>query len=386
MIDKLDKGTIRWGYRFKSCEFDEDKATIHFENGASFNADLIVGADGLRSQVRAYRDRLIPVNKSKKIKLINTTSPNSTITAARKKEEYSSLENLTISSKVNYNINQLKYIGISVILGLSPIKHPLLTKGGFYVLDNVHCARLFTMPYQDEVGDFSTSVDASQKKSRLTMWQLSFAGLTEDEGLNLKNLNGDEQKRYAMTLVSSWIDVVKEMVQCTAPQDVWATPLYDRDPMTPRHCSDGTADPTHGRVTVIGDACHPMSMFKGQGANQALEDGPLLAKWILQGGGSRKNKRRVNSGLQVAICNFEREMVARTTRKVLDSFEASQRYHSSSSTDPDEYAIDGLPREVSAILIQNLNHLNIGANMNDMENIVIAESKKIQEQLQNDSN
>jgi hypothetical protein len=53
------------------------------------------------------------------------------------------------------------------------------------------------------------------------------------------------------------------------------------------------------RVTVIGDACHPMAMFKGQGANQALMDGPLLAHWLGGGpGGAQKvgNGRRAKAG------------------------------------------------------------------------------------------
>ena len=37
------------------------------------------------------------------------------------------------------------------------------------------------------------------------------------------------------------------------------------------------------RVTLVGDACHPMSMFKGQGANQAMADAPLFTE-CLQGG------------------------------------------------------------------------------------------------------
>ena len=46
----------------------------------------------------------------------------------------------------------------------------------------------------------------------------------------------------------------------------WA--LYDRDPI-PQW--------TRGRVTVLGDAAHPMLPYLGQGACQALEDGVVLA-------------------------------------------------------------------------------------------------------------
>jgi salicylate hydroxylase len=44
--------------------------------------------------------------------------------------------------------------------------------------------------------------------------------------------------------------------------------LYDRDPL-PRW--------THGRLTLLGDAAHPMLPHLGQGANQAIEDAMALA-------------------------------------------------------------------------------------------------------------
>ncbi len=53
---------------------------------------------------------------------------------------------------------------------------------------------------------------------------------------------------------------------------IWA--LFDRDPL-PRWSA--------GRVTLLGDACHPMYPFMAQGAAQAIEDGATLAALLAQG-------------------------------------------------------------------------------------------------------
>jgi salicylate hydroxylase len=50
----------------------------------------------------------------------------------------------------------------------------------------------------------------------------------------------------------------------------WA--LFDRDPL-PRW--------SDGRVTLLGDACHPMPPFLAQGAALAIEDAVVLARCLI---------------------------------------------------------------------------------------------------------
>jgi salicylate hydroxylase len=51
-------------------------------------------------------------------------------------------------------------------------------------------------------------------------------------------------------------------------RDTFQTALFDRDPLPSW---------TKGRLTLLGDAAHPMLPHLGQGANQSIEDGMALA-------------------------------------------------------------------------------------------------------------
>jgi 2-polyprenyl-6-methoxyphenol hydroxylase-like FAD-dependent oxidoreductase len=68
-------------------------------------------------------------------------------------------------------------------------------------------------------------------------------------------------ERYA-----GWHESLLRLFAAAGTWYKWA--LYDRDPI-PRW--------TRGRVTILGDAAHPMLPYLGQGACQAIEDGAVLA-------------------------------------------------------------------------------------------------------------
>ena len=99
-----------------------------------------------------------------------------------------------------------------------------------------------------------------------------------------------------------------------------------------------------------------MSMFKGQGANQALMDGPLLAQWLHDSCTKRKTKPTVlkpelkqnclsRRDLSTRLRCFEREMMSRAAPKVALSREAAVNYHSMAALEIN-YGFEGLDETI----------------------------------------
>ena len=73
----------------------------------------------------------------------------------------------------------------------------------------------------------------------------------------------------ALALFAGWHPPVRALIAGTESIFKWA--LFERPPL---------ATWTRGRVTLLGDAAHPMLPFLGQGAGQRIEDGLVLARCL----------------------------------------------------------------------------------------------------------
>jgi salicylate hydroxylase len=89
----------------------------------------------------------------------------------------------------------------------------------------------------------------------------------DDEHYRHESWVNECDRREVLDRYAGWHESLRRIFEAGDTWYKWA--LYERDPI-PRW--------TEGRVTVLGDAAHPMLPYLGQGACQAIEDGAVLAR------------------------------------------------------------------------------------------------------------
>jgi salicylate hydroxylase len=204
--DAVPTGCIRLNARVTGVAQHAERAVLTFADGGSAEADVIVGADGIRSAVRES--------------LFGPDSP--------------------------------RFTGHIVWRGLVP--SAALPKG------------LIEPDMTAWFGPKSTVVHYYVRRGELVNWIAHYEADWREESWSVESDWRDAAGAYV-----DWHPTLTELFSHTERCYKWA--LYDRDPL-PRW--------TKGRVTLLGDAAHPMLPYLAQGAAQALEDAYVLADVLAQ--------------------------------------------------------------------------------------------------------
>ncbi|MEX0762995.1 MAG: FAD-dependent monooxygenase [Dehalococcoidia bacterium] len=221
-----DAPPIRFNSECTGFEQDDDGVTATFSDGSHERADLLVGADGLWSEVRS--------------RLHGDAAP--------------------------------RFAGYSAWRGIAIPGAPPLPEGVAF-----------------EATGRGTRFGCAPLGSGRFYWWGAFNASSPQAG---GEANG--RRTAALAEFEGWHGLVRSLIDATPEDEMLLHAIYDRDPLKERW--------GEGRVTLLGDAAHPMTPDLGQGASQALEDAVVLAKAM---GGA--------DGIEDGLRRYEKERSARTS-------------------------------------------------------------------------
>ena len=102
---------------------------------------------------------------------------------------------------------------------------------------------------------------------------VNFVAVVEQDSWTRESWTDQGDLAAALAEYDGWHPQVRTILGSVDETFVWA--LFDRAPLERWSV---------GRVTLLGDACHPMLPFMAQGAAQAVEDGATLTACLLRDG------------------------------------------------------------------------------------------------------
>lgn len=266
-------GVLHHGKEFTGYRREGEVVVCEFADGSTVEADLVIGADGANSRVRK---QFLP-----EAERVDT--------------------------------------GIIAIAG----KHPLtedtrkrlpakLTDGPSMVMPRTG-AGLFTAPHELNgvlsVNDETASHDPVlfDNTSSYIMWALAAGNRRYPD--NVSSLDGEALRALVLDLIDGWDPAFKELVAGSPAGSVSLLPIFTSKPVGPWPTSN---------ITLLGDAIHSMTPFRGIGANTALRDARLLCRNLVAA--------RETGAVRTAIADYEHQMRDYGFAAVRDSERSARQF------------------------------------------------------------
>ena len=140
----------------------------------------------------------------------------------------------------------------------------------------------------------------------------NFVGQVDRSDWQIESWTAEGSHEECLADFPGWHPDVIRMIEGATTLYKWG--LFLREPLTRW---------TRGRIALLGDACHAMLPYLGQGANMALEDGLVLARCLET---ARAEPRR-------ALQQYDAARSNRATRIVNDSADMAGKFHNDALAD-----------------------------------------------------
>lgn len=267
LLDGLDE-SVHFGKKFVSFRHEPDgRVTALFADGSQATADLLVGADGASSLVRA---QLLP----------GVARTDTGIVA--------------VGGKLA--LNEAVRAAVPAVLMRGPT--PILGPNGCF---------LFVSAMQS--GDHGPIGRADY-----VMWGFSARRERLGRGDAVERLDGRTLKGLVEGLMPAWHPALRDLVGTSDPETITAFAVKTSTPVRRWKTTN---------VTLLGDALHNMPPYRGVGANAALWDAALLRDTIVR-------VARGDCPVVEALSDYERRMIAHGFRAVRTSLAAMGQFHEES--------------------------------------------------------
>jgi salicylate hydroxylase len=143
---------------------------------------------------------------------------------------------------------------------------------------------------------------------------LNFVGILEKDTWQVESWTTQGTVDECLADFDGWHDAIRATIRDFQTPYKWA--LMRREPM---ECW------TEGRISLLGDACHPMVPMLAQGAVMAIEDGMVLGRCF----------EAFGADVEGALLRYEELRRDRTAKAIRGSNENADRFHNSQLGDPE---------------------------------------------------